>query len=177
MHWSYCSLALSHGYNSIEWGAIVRWPIFSKFPIKDASYLAVRARYLVSFVISKPGLCPTTIILCMRPANERIMSKWATHEPVCSGQISVREWCNIEMPLFATRFAACTGGIRAFFMQPRIVYIDIKWSAWKMHYTNLFQSNLWTYFLCMCDLILGHTCTFIDELLQFQDITLLFWCL
>ena len=39
-------------------------------------------------------------------------------------------------------------------MLPHLFWIDIKWLAWQLYYTNSFGSNLWTCFLCMCNL--GH---------------------
>ena len=46
------------------------------------------------------------------------------------------------LPLFATRFAAYTGGIRVSFMHPRLFQFDTKCSAWEIYHTDLHGWNL-----------------------------------
>ena len=45
-------------------------------------------------------------------------------------------------PLFATRFAADTGGILVSFIQPHLFLFDIKCSTWDIYHTDLYGWNV-----------------------------------
>ena len=79
------------------------------------------------------------------------------------------------LPLIATRFAACSGGIWVTFIEPYLTYSDIKLFVWDIQPVHLFRWNLLTCFPCFCNLKFSDIS--FEDLLWFKHRNSLFSCL
>ena len=66
---------------------------------------------------------------------ETIHSYWFWKDPITLTPYMV-------FPLFATRCAACAGGILVSFIQTHLILFDIKCSAWERYHTDLYGWNV-----------------------------------
>ena len=79
------------------------------------------------------------------------------------------------LPLFASKFAECTGGIQITFIEPYIIWSDIKFFVWDIYSVHLVRWILLTCFPCICYLELPDIS--LADLLRFEHRTSLFSCI
>ena len=94
--------------------------------------------------------------------------------PLHSGEI-ITSTLYAVLPLFATRFAACTGVIWVTFIEPYLIQSDIKLFLRDIYAIHLVRWNLLRCFPCFCNLEFPNI--FFGDLLRFEQRTSMFSCL